>query len=141
MCHKLKEEDAREFRSDINSLLRRAQVPKPNLSEQESLGLAQLKKNKDRVVLTANKEVAMVVMDKEDYIQKAESLLVQPANRTTDRDPASKIKAKLINTLRKSKKDTNIGEGMYKTMYPTSCMPTRFYGLLKSIKLVPPSGQ
>ena len=47
----------------------------------------------------------MVVMDKEDYIQKAESLLVQPAYRTIDRDPTSKIKAKLINTLRKIKKD------------------------------------
>ena len=29
----------------------------------------------------------MVVMDKEDYIQKAESLIVQPAYRTIDRRP------------------------------------------------------
>ena len=73
----------------------------------------------------------MVVMDKEDYIQKAESLLAQPAYRTIDRDPTSKIKAKLINALRKIKKDTNIGEGMYKTMYPTGCMPPKYYGLPK----------
>ena len=50
------------------------QVPKPNLSKQESIGLAQLKKDKDRV-LTADKGVAVVVMDKKDYIQKAEPLL------------------------------------------------------------------
>ena len=63
-------------RADINSLLRREQVPKPNLSKQENIRLAQLKNDKDRVVLTANKGVAMVVMDKEDYIQKAVLLLV-----------------------------------------------------------------
>ena len=70
MCSKLKEEDAIELRSDINSLLRKAQVPKPNLTKQERVGLAQLKKDKDRVILTADKGVAMVVMDKEEYIKK-----------------------------------------------------------------------
>ena len=79
MCQKLKEEDAGEIKADINSLLIRLQVPKPSLSKQESIGLAQLKKDNDRVVLTADKGVAMVVMDREDYIQKAESLLAQPA--------------------------------------------------------------
>ena len=91
MCHKLKEEDIGDLRADVNSLLGRAQVPKPNLTKQESIGLAQLKKNKDRVVLTADKEVAMVVMNKDDYIRKAEPLLVQLAYKTIDRDPNSKI--------------------------------------------------
>ena len=104
-------------------------MPKPKLSKQGSIGLAQLKKGKDRVVLTANKGLAMAVMDREDYIQKIESLLVQPAYRTIDRDPTNKIKANFINTLRKIKKDKNIGEGMYKTMYPTSCMLPKFDGL------------
>ena len=54
MCPKLKEEDAMELRANINSLLRKAQVPKPNLTRQERLGLAQLKKDKDRVILTAD---------------------------------------------------------------------------------------
>ena len=50
-------------------------------------------------MLTVDKGVAMVVIDKEDYIQKAENLLVQPDYRTKDRDPTSKLKAKLITTL------------------------------------------
>ena len=44
MCHKLKEEDTGRVRADVNSLLRRVQEPKPNLTKQESIGLAQLKK-------------------------------------------------------------------------------------------------
>ena len=43
MCQKLKEEDAGKLMADINSLLRRSPVPKPNLSKQKNIGLAQLK--------------------------------------------------------------------------------------------------
>ena len=72
MCTKLKEEDAMELRADVNALLRRAKAPKPNITREERKGLVQLKKDKDKVVLTADKEVAMVVMDRQDYIPKAE---------------------------------------------------------------------
>ena len=36
VCHKLKEKDTGELRVDINSLLRRAQIPKSNLTKEES---------------------------------------------------------------------------------------------------------
>ena len=39
VCHKLKEEDAAELRADINSLLRRAKVPRSNLTKWESIGI------------------------------------------------------------------------------------------------------
>ena len=55
MCPKLKEENAMELRADINSLLRKAKVPKSNLTGQEKIGLSQLKKDKDRLILTADK--------------------------------------------------------------------------------------
>ena len=128
ICPKLKEEEAMELRADINSLLRKAQVPKPNLRKQERLGLAQLKKDKDRVILAANMGVVMVVMDKDDYITKVESS-IQPTYRVLPRDPTNQIKAKLITKLRRIKKDTNLEEGMYKAMYPTGCISPKFYGL------------
>ena len=103
MCPKLKEEDAIELRANINSILRKAQVPKPNLTRQERLGLAQLKKDRDRVILSTDKEVAMVVMDREDHITKVEGLLSQPAYRLLPRDPTNQIKVKLITTLRRIK--------------------------------------
>ena len=70
----------------------------------------------------------MVVMDKEDYILKAEELLAQPAYRKLDKDPTNRIKAKLITKLRTVKKDIRLDEGTYKVMYPTSCVPPKFYG-------------
>ena len=100
ICPKLKEEDTMELRADINSFLRKAQAPKPNLTRQERLGLAQIKKDKDMVFLTADKGVAMVIMDREDYIAKAESLLLQPAYSLLPKDPTNQMKAKLITKLR-----------------------------------------
>ena len=116
-------------------------MPKPNLNKEETKGLPELRKDKDRLVLTADNGVAMVVIDKEEYIQKAENLLAQPAYRTIDRDPTSKLKAKLITILRRIKRDTNMDEGMYKTMYPTSCNTPRFYGLLIIYNTGTPLGQ
>ena len=43
------------LRTDINALLRKAKPPKPNLTREERRGLTQLKRDKDKVVLTANK--------------------------------------------------------------------------------------
>ena len=79
-------------------------MQKSNLTKEESIGLAKLKRDKDRVVLTVDKGVAMVVIDREDYIRKAESLLPQPAYKTIDRDPTSKIKANSPLHLGKSKR-------------------------------------
>ena len=73
----------------------------------------------------------MVMMDMEDYNSKAHELLNSPAYRSLPRDPTNKIKAQLITKLRKIKKDRNLNEGMYRAMYPTGCVPPKFYGLPK----------
>ena len=82
----------------------------------------------------------MVVLDKKEYLEKAEALLAQPAYTTIDKDPTNKLKARLIQTLRRIKRDSNMGEGTYRTMYPTSCTAPKFYGLPK-FQAVTPSGQ
>ena len=131
MCPKRKEEDASELRANINALLRKGKAPKPNLNKQERIALTQLGKDKDRVILTADKGPALVVLEKEDYINKAWGLLSQPAYKEIPKDPTNKIKAQLITKLGRIKKDNNLDEGMYKAMYPTGCIQPKFYGLPK----------
>ena len=92
-------------------------------------------------MLTADKGVAMVVLDKKHYLEKAEALQAQPDYRTIDKDPRNKLKTRLIQTLRRIKRDTNMGVGMYRTMYHTGCMAPKFYGLPKIHKTGTPSGQ
>ena len=92
-------------------------------------------------MLTLDNRVAMVVLDKKEYLEKVEALLVQPAYRTIDRDPTNKLSTRLIQTIRRIKRDTNMGEGMYRTMYPTGCTAPKFYGLPKIHTTDTPSGQ
>ena len=53
--HKLTEQNAKELRADINCLLRRVQMLKPNLNKAEIKALAKRRRDKDRIVLTADK--------------------------------------------------------------------------------------
>ena len=47
------------------------------------------------MVLTVDKGVSLVVMNKEDYIKKAEDLLNQPTYRSIPSDPTTRYKNKL----------------------------------------------
>ena len=42
-----------ELRGEINGILKKAKIPKPNLDKDERTALHQLRKDKDRVILTA----------------------------------------------------------------------------------------
>ena len=140
MCSKLKEEDVAELRGKINAVLRKGKAPKPNLNKEERIALNQLRKDKDRIILTADKGVVMVVLDREDYNNKARDLLNKPAYKKTRKDPTNKVKAQLITKLSRIKKDRKLDEGTYKTMYPTGCVLPKFYGLPKIQKTGTPSG-
>ena len=74
-CTKLSQQDAKELRADINRVLRYSHPPKPNLTKAQNSALRELKRDRDLIVLTADKGVAMVVMDRQDYINKANHLL------------------------------------------------------------------
>ena len=80
----------------------------------------------------------MVVMDRQDYINKSNKLLSQPAYKAIPRDTSNEIKTKLMNILKRVKKQTGLDSNTYKSMYPTSCEAPKFYGLPKIHKLDTP---
>ena len=73
----------------------------------------------------------MVIMDRQDYINKANQLLNQSTYRSITKDPTSSIRNKLINILKEVKSQTGLDSNTYKSMYPTGCVPPKFYGLPK----------
>ena len=73
----------------------------------------------------------MVIMDRQDYINKANQLLNQNIYRSIAKDPTSSIKNKIINILKRVKNQTGLDSNTYKSMYPTGCVPPKFYGLTK----------
>ena len=94
-CTKLSQQDAEELRADINWVLRSSHSPKPNLAKAQNLAIRELKRDKDCIVLTADKGVAKVIMDRQDYISKANNLLSQNTYKTIQWDPTNTIKISL----------------------------------------------
>ena len=74
-CQSLKPAEADEFRADIARILKQARPTKPNISKEEWKAIKELRSDKEHLVLTADKGVALVVIDKKDYIQKMQKLL------------------------------------------------------------------
>ena len=93
------------------------------------------------MVFTADKGVAMVIMDKQDYTNKAQALL-QDTNtyKVLSKDPNTRLKNKLIQTLKDIKQSGGLSDEKYKKLYPTSSVPPSFMASPKYIKLAPPSG-
>ena len=63
---------------EVKKALKRAQCssrPSPNISKQEYQALKELKEDKSRDVLTVDKGVSLVIMDRAEYNKKAEELL------------------------------------------------------------------
>ena len=83
------------------------------------------------MVLTVDKGVSLVVLDKEDYIHKAEELLHQPNYKTLTSDPTTKHKNKLIVLLKSIKAEGRMNDSLYKNLYPTGTRSPKFYGMTK----------
>ena len=74
-CQSLDTNRVEELRADIYRVLILPHQLKPNLSKDEIKAMKQLKADKDHMVLTTDKDVALVVMERSDYIRKAKELL------------------------------------------------------------------
>ena len=139
---KLPAQEVDEFRSDINKILKQQHHNNQcNLNPSQHRALTQLKQDNSRVVLTVDKEVAMVIMDQEDYTNKALTLL-QDTNtyKVFPKDPTSQLKNKLISLLKDIKQTGGLTTSKYKQLYPTSAVPPKSMACPKFTKQVHPSG-
>ena len=93
----------RRTQGEIKLILKNIQPPKPNITKEQAKTIQELKKDKKRIILTADKGVSMVVMDKEEYIKKSEELLHQSAYKELMTDPTTKYKNRLISLLKPSR--------------------------------------
>ena len=120
------------IRAEVSSVLRRAKPPPKNINNNVFKALISLKKDPDRLVLSADKGNCVVVMDKHQYREKALSLL---NDRNTylilKSDPTSKTQRKLNKMLLDLKKAGIINEDLYRMLYSSDGLSPRFYGLPK----------
>ena len=130
-----KQGEAEELGGEIKSMIKKIPPSKPNISIEEHQAIQQLKKDTTRMVLTADKGVCLVVMDKEDYIKKSEEILLKPTYKILPSDPTTKHKNKLITLLKSIKAEGGIRENTYKRLYPKGACSPKYYGLPKVHKI------
>ena len=138
ICQKLEQGEAEELRGEVKAILKKTHPPKPNISREEQKVIENLRKDDTRIVLTVNKGVALVVMNKQDYEKKAEELLNQPTYKNITNDPTTRYRNKLINFLKTIKTQEGINEALYKKLYPTGAGYQWFMDSQRSIKRRPP---
>ena len=105
-----------------------------NISKAEYLALQNLRNDKDCIIVTADKGVALAVMDKTDYATKYEALL--PDNTVyqhLSQDTSPTIHKELIKILQDYKNNNLISETEYTQLrhHGTTSPVAKFYGLPK----------
>ena len=99
-CQQLNQGKAEELRGETKAILKNIRPSRPNISKGEEKATQELRNDQGKIILTTDKGVAMVVLEKEDYIRKSEDLLKQNTYRELAADPTNKYKNKLISLLK-----------------------------------------
>ena len=124
-CSQLQRGKVEELRGEIKRILKKISNSRPyksNITKEEQQAIRKLKKNENRMVLTADKGVSLVVIDKEDYTTNYKKI---------NSDPTTKHKNKLIGLLKTIKTQGGMNDNLYKRLYHTGANAPKFYGLLK----------
>ncbi|XP_071449226.1 uncharacterized protein [Hetaerina americana] len=124
---KLPQEEAEEVRGEVSMVLKRAVVPKPNITKGERRALISLRKNPDVTILPADKGNATVLLNTDECHQKIQKLLEDPAYRTINRDPTDAIVRKTSALIKKTLQTPEAS----RNLIPQAPVPPRLYGLPK----------
>ena len=121
---------------DVNRILNTI-TNKPihtNIPNSEHLALENLRKDKDHIIVTADKGVALVVLDEIEYITKCETLLQDNSvSQHLSKDASPITHKEIIKILQDYKNNNSISETEYTQLRPhgSNSPAARFYGLHK----------
>ncbi|KAL9960202.1 hypothetical protein ACROYT_G033624 [Oculina patagonica] len=127
---RLPDESKDQIRTSTAAILQRASLPNHNnITKEEKKALHDIKKDSSRVIMKADKGNCFVVMDRDEYDNKMESLL---ADRNTyehiTRSPFRRIERELNAILLNLKKQQKIDESTYFKLRSTDGIPPAIRG-------------
>ena len=111
-------------------------IIRPTLNQLQCRALTQLKQDSSRVVLTADKGVAMVIMDQQDYTNKAQALQETNTYKIINKDPTNRLK-KCSGTSNKQEVSSTVSTN--NCILPVLSLPNSM-AFPKYTKLIPLSG-
>ena len=123
---------AETLRSDCVRIIKNAPPPKSNISKESRKALSDLAKDDSITILPADKGRSVVVLDKDDYVRKAHTLLSDTNTyRVLEKDPTSRFSTALTKQLKECQSEGSLDRKDYLRLYPTASTVPRFYGLPK----------
>ena len=121
--------EALTMKADIIEELEKAAPPTSNLTKAEREAITTLVKDDSIMILPADKGKCLVVMDREEYVNKMEEKL---KDRTTyeplAKDPTEEIKQAISKELKRIKDEGQLDNRLYYKMLPTKTKIPRMYG-------------
>jgi len=127
-CSNLSNSESAELRNKVADVLSKNKTPtRSNITREERTALVGLSKDKDILVLPADKGRCTVVMDKTEYKSKCDTML-QDSNtyKKLKRDPTNKFKKEFSECLKEMKDDKTIDWKLHKQLYPTTDSPPKW---------------
>ena len=127
-CQKLKPNEADQLRSKAVNIISTTKLPTANVSKQETQALQNIAKNKDIICLPPDKGKGVVVLDKQVYIEKVNTMLSDEVTyERLPSDPTHKFKRKLVSILTRLLQDKKITDQQKWYLYPTTEVIPRLY--------------
>ncbi|XP_063954030.1 uncharacterized protein LOC135153802 [Lytechinus pictus] len=103
-----------------------------NLPREERQALSSLKNRSDIIIKPADKGSAVVVMDRQQYIDEAMKHLNNRSHYALpDSDPTCNFSLQIQSTLNDMKEQEHLSDKAHKFLSPTNAKPARFYLLPK----------
>ncbi len=128
----LNEGEKSRIRVQTANILKFSHLPKSNISKDERNALCSLRNDKSRIVLSADKGNATVVMDESDYVNKMNILLEdREVYIELKKDPTRNTERKMNAMLLTSRKQGKFDYSLYNLLRSTDAICARLYGLPK----------
>ena len=124
---------AEHTRAKVSSILRAAKRPQQNTSKDERRALKDLKRNDAITLLPADKGNTTVILDTEEYEQKAKELLGKPPFQEVSRNPTTRNEKRVNDGLKRLLNKGSIDKDTFDQLRVSTngTQPPRFYGTVK----------
>ncbi len=127
----LKNDAACNIRVQVTEVLRRARLPRSNLSKNQKDAVRNLRTDKSIHILKADKGNATVILNRTDYDKKILALLNTPTYKELKRDPTASIERKICSKLSELRKAGILSQTLHDYLRPSATVCPKFYGLPK----------
>ena len=99
VIHGKREEEKSVIRKQVSSIMKRARIPKSNVSMEERNALSSLRRNEKIILLPGDKGNSIVVMNKDNYIEKLHSMITIGPYKKCKSDPGNGFRKFLYREL------------------------------------------